>query len=55
MYSPKIKEEYIPIIYRIAKDRGIPMTHIVREALDEYLNKPKMILSTQKGERKNDC
>jgi hypothetical protein len=43
MYSPKIKEHYIPILYRIAKARGIPMTHIVREALDEFLNKPEIV------------
>ncbi len=42
MYSPKIKETYIPVLYKIAKDRGLPMTHIVREALDEYLNKPEI-------------
>ena len=55
MYSPKIRDEYIPVLYRIAKDRGVPMTQVVREALEEYLNKPEMIfLKTQKGERKND-
>ena len=43
MYSPKIKETYIPMLYKIAKARGMPMTHIVREALDEYLNKPEIV------------
>ncbi len=43
MYSPKIKENYIPVLYKIAKARGMPMTHIVREALDEYLKKPEII------------
>ena len=43
MYSPKIKEDYIPVLYKIAKVRGLPMTHIVREALDEYLNKPEIV------------
>jgi len=43
MYSPKIKETYIPMLYKIAKARGMPMTHIVREALDEYLNKPVIV------------
>ncbi len=43
MYSPKIKENYIPVLYKIAKARGLPMTHIVREALDEYLNKPEIV------------
>jgi len=39
MYSPKIKEELIPKIYRLAKARGIRMTtfvnEILRKALDE--------------------
>jgi len=43
MYSPKIKETYIPVLYKIAKARRLPMTHIVREALDEYLNKPEIV------------
>ncbi len=43
MYSPKIKETYIPILYKIARARQLPMTHIVREALDEYLNKPEIV------------
>jgi len=43
MYSPKIKENYIPVLYKIAKARGLPMTHIVREALDEYLSKPEIV------------
>ena len=43
MYSPKIKEDYIPVLYKIARVRGLPMTHIVREALDEYLNKPGIV------------
>ena len=37
MYSPKINEELIPRLYRIAKKEGIPMTKlvdgIIREAL----------------------
>ena len=51
MYSPKIKETYIPMLYKIAKARGLPMTHIVREALDEYLNKPEIVsIKTSKGD-----
>jgi len=50
MYSPKIKEEFIPILYKIAKARGIPMTHIVREAMEAYLNKPE-IVSTKNNKR----
>jgi hypothetical protein len=39
MYSPKIREDYIPVLYRIARNRGVPMTRLVCEALDEYLKK----------------
>ncbi len=51
MYSPKIKENYIPILYKIARARGLPMTHIVREALDEYLSKPEIVsIKAQRGD-----
>ena len=53
MYSPKIKETYIPMLYKIAKARGMPMTHIVREALDEYLNKPEIALTKTQTEDNN--
>ena len=37
MYSPKIKEELIPILYRIAKKKGIPMTNLVEQILNKAL------------------
>ena len=37
MYSPKISEELIPVLYRRAKDRGIPMTRLVNELLGTAL------------------
>ena len=37
MYSPKISEDLIPQLYRMAKDRKMPMTrlvdHIIRRSL----------------------
>ncbi len=33
MYSPKIKAEFIPVLYRIAKERKKPMTAIVNEMM----------------------
>ena len=33
MYSPKIKEELIPILHKLAKQERIPMTKLVDEML----------------------
>ena len=41
MYSPKIKEEYIPVLYKLAKIKRMPMTRLVDRAIDEFLNKPE--------------
>jgi hypothetical protein len=37
MYSPKIAEKLIPVLYRMAKDRGVPMTALVNRLLTEVL------------------
>jgi len=37
MYSPKIKTEHIPKLYRLAKSQKRPMTHVVNEAVEKYL------------------
>lgn len=37
MYSPRIDEELIPPLYRLAKARRIPMTRLVSEILNEAL------------------
>lgn len=39
MYSPKIDEKHIPVLYRIGRERNKPMTHLVNEAITEYLEK----------------
>ncbi len=33
MYSPKIKEDLIPILYKLAKQEGKPMTALINEML----------------------
>lgn len=33
MYSPKISEEYIPYLYRLARHLKMPMTKLVNEIL----------------------
>jgi len=37
MYSPKINEEFIPALYRLAKERKQPMTQLVNEIIGNYL------------------
>lgn len=37
MYSPKIKEDLIPVLYRLAKKQGKPMTEVVDEILRKKL------------------
>ncbi len=37
MYSPKVPERLIPILYRLGRQRGRPMTHLVAEAVERYL------------------
>ena len=39
MYSPRIKEEYIPLLYRKAKTLRIPMTKLVNQIIAEALRK----------------
>jgi len=38
MYSPKISEDLIPKVYRLAKAENKPMTRVVDEILRNYLN-----------------
>lgn len=38
MYSPKIADEHIPELYRIAKGRGIHMTRLVNELIEKALS-----------------
>ena len=37
MYSPKIREDLIPIIYTKAKEKKIPMTKLVNDILRDGL------------------
>jgi hypothetical protein len=37
LYSPKINDEYIPALYRIAKNQGRPMTKIVNEVIATFI------------------
>ncbi len=37
MYSPKVPERFIPMLYQLGRARGRPMTHLVAEAVERYL------------------
>lgn len=37
MYSPKIRERYIPILYRLARAKKMPMTKLVNQIIHTYL------------------
>lgn len=39
MYSPKIREDLIPKLYKIAKKKGVPMTELVNGIIREALEK----------------
>ena len=39
MYSPKVREKYVPVLYRMGQRRGVPMTRLIEEALDSYLTR----------------
>ena len=43
MYSPKIKEEFIPILYRISASKRIPMTTLVNQIIRDYLERHSQI------------
>ena len=37
MYSPKISEQYIPVLYRKSKELKIPMTRLVNQIIHKAL------------------
>ena len=39
MYSPKIKEDFIPALFKIALSKKIPMTKLVNRIVKDYLQK----------------
>jgi len=50
MYSPKISEEFIPLLYRKAKAQKKPMTQLVNEIIRDALDDPVMICSSCKSQ-----
>jgi hypothetical protein len=37
MYSPKISEELVPVLYRLAKEKRVPMTRFVDRLIRQAL------------------
>ena len=55
MYSPKIDAQLIPLLYRMAKSRGMPMTMLVNQVVSRFIKREKNnIYINQKGGCKND-
>jgi hypothetical protein len=43
MYSPKIREELVPIIFQLALSKKIPMTKLVTQIITNYLKRNGMM------------
>ena len=58
MYSPKIKEEYIPILVRLSNVQKVPMTKLVNRIINDYLKRSEIngmkIIEPEKGDDAND-
>lgn len=37
MYSPKIREDLIPVLYHLGKEQGKPMTKVVDDIIRGYI------------------
>lgn len=54
MYSPVIREDLIPLIYRAAKSESIPMTAWVNQAVENALVLREQA-RTEEQRKKNEC
>jgi len=51
MYSPRIKDDQIKLLYILSKKTETPLTVLVRQAIGEYLEKHKaLILEEEKSQ-----
>ena len=39
LYQPRIKDDHIRLLYRLGKVKGCKMTHLVNEAVEQYLER----------------
>ncbi len=49
MYSPRIAEDLIPLLYRVAKARRVPMTVLVSEILRRALENERKEMKDDTG------
>ena len=49
LYSTKIPEQLVPRLWRLAQERRVPMTHLVRDAVVRYLEVEARYIETQDG------
>lgn len=54
MYSPKIAEELIPHLYRIAKAQQIPMTRLVNGVFKQYIKEHEDEVRNSQKDRNSD-
>lgn len=48
-YTPKIREDLIPILYCLAKRKKIPMTRLINEIVENYINQIEDALREMKA------
>ena len=54
MYSPKIDEQLIPRIYRVAKSTGVPMTKWVNQVIEQALPEPDAVHETNESDSRKE-
>ncbi len=54
MYSPKINEEHIPVLYQLGKKLKKPMTVVVNELLKEALAQHQELELTKQNKTKKE-
>lgn len=54
MYSPKIKEEFISILFEISLSKNMPMTKLVNQIIKDYLERNFQIKSKDGAEEHNE-
>lgn len=53
MYSPKIKDHHVKALYRLKQVVRRPMTHLVEDAIEQYLKKLSNELIKQMENKQN--